>query len=201
MGQYYKPMLLKERKVVRARSKKIDSNLMYGYFETWDWENGSKLMEHSYYRNHLIGGVLVNILKVGGARVVWCGDYADDEKKNIGNLYELVREREDIVCIAPTMGKDAEYDANYELLNQYNYIVNHDKKLALRLHRPDKGEDWCIHPLPILTAEGNGRGGGDFRTEDIHVDNLVGSWARDYFTIEKELPMGIELFEVEFVED
>jgi hypothetical protein len=39
------------------------------------------------------------------------------------------------------------------------------------------GEESQIHPLPLLTCEGNGRGGGDYYGED--TNNLVGSWARN----------------------
>jgi hypothetical protein len=42
-----------------------------------------------------------------------------------------------------------------------------------------------LHPLPLLTAEGNGRGGGDFRGDD--PQNLVGSWARDLISVEAAL--------------
>jgi hypothetical protein len=42
-----------------------------------------------------------------------------------------------------------------------------------------------FHPLPILTAEGNGRGGGDYRGAD---EDLVGTWARDVISVEMEAP-------------
>lgn len=41
-----------------------------------------------------------------------------------------------------------------------------------------------IHPLPLLTCEGNGRGGGDFRTENEDYLKLIGSWARNRITIQ-----------------
>lgn len=45
-------------------------------------------------------------------------------------------------------------------------------------HDDDDPEDefWCVNPLPVLTACGNGRGGGDYRDDD---DINVGSWAFD----------------------
>jgi hypothetical protein len=40
-----------------------------------------------------------------------------------------------------------------------------------------------MHPLPLLTAEGNGRGGGDI--ED--APPVIGSWARDVISVEETL--------------
>jgi hypothetical protein len=48
---------------------------------------------------------------------------------------------------------------------------------------PDDGDGWRIHPLPLLTCEGNGRGGGDYRGES----DLVGRWSRDLISVEPVL--------------
>ena len=42
-------------------------------------------------------------------------------------------------------------------------------------------DNWQINPLPLLTCEGNGRGGGDYRSDDC--GSLVGTWARDLIEI------------------
>ena len=34
-----------------------------------------------------------------------------------------------------------------------------------------------MHPLPLLTCEGNGNGGGDYHSE--YGKEYVGTWARD----------------------
>ena len=39
-----------------------------------------------------------------------------------------------------------------------------------------EGWDMCIHPLPLLTACDNGRGGGDYHGTDMDV---IGTWAFD----------------------
>ena len=70
------------------------------------------------------------------------------------------------------------------------YLVNHDKKQFVDKTKVPKDKDgWRIHPLPLLTCEGNGRGGGDFRGES----ELVGSWARDIISVESkkaDIPKG-----------
>jgi hypothetical protein len=59
--------------------------------------------------------------------------------------------------------------------------------------------DWKgtkIHPLPLLTCEGNGRGGGDFRGEH----DLIGSWARDVISVEAVKPLNYKEVVFDLVE-
>ena len=46
-------------------------------------------------------------------------------------------------------------------------------------------DNWCIHPLPLLTAIGNGLGGGGYREDDAWQ---VGMWANDVISIEENIP-------------
>lgn len=76
--------------------------------------------------------------------------------------------------------------------------MNHTKKLIVDMSTAAAdSRGFRIHPLPLLTAEGNGRGGGDYH--GAH-ETLVGSWARDVISIEKELPVGYTRLEVNFEE-
>ncbi len=51
---------------------------------------------------------------------------------------------------------------------------------------PDK-DGWVINPLPLLTACGNGRGGGDYHSQYPDQDK-VGIWAGDVLSIEFAVP-------------
>ena len=73
-------------------------------------------------------------------------------------------------------------------MGQYYRTVNLDKKQYLHPHKFDDGlklmefaSSSCgtLRALAILLADGNGRGGGDLRSED----ELVGSWAGDRIVI------------------
>lgn len=73
-------------------------------------------------------------------------------------------------------------------MGQYYVIVNLDKKQYLHPHRAGDGlkllEFACssnatMTCLAILLADGNGRGGGDLRSEDP----IVGSWAGDRIVV------------------
>lgn len=86
-------------------------------------------------------------------------------------------------------------------MGQYYRPVNYTKKEFVDLKtirsisRYDK--NWKIHPLPLLTCEGNGRGGGDFYEDD----KRIGSWARDSISIEVDKPIGFLLVDGTFIED
>ena len=54
-----------------------------------------------------------------------------------------------------------------------------------------------INPLPLLTALGNGRGGGDYSGTD---EDKVGIWARDVLSVEFNIPKGFKEFKVNFRE-
>ena len=168
MGQYYKPIILEEK-------SEHDAETIDRWWLACDFDNGSKLMEHSWIGNDFVAEVehyLINNL----SRLVWAGDYADNEEDGVipdTNLY-IRCERQDKQN--PTSGLDTrETDGMF--------VINHDKKEYYIRPAYDKNE-WQVNPLPILTSEGNGRGGGDYRGEE----ELVGSWARDHIEYSQENP-------------
>lgn len=77
-------------------------------------------------------------------------------------------------------------------MGQYYIIANVDKKQYLKPCDFDCGDkliefiysDSNMFPaLCLLLADGNGRGGGDFRTLKEDTDSLIGSWAGDRIVI------------------
>ena len=58
-----------------------------------------------------------------------------------------------------------------------------DKDIA-----PEDKEGWKVHPLPLLTCEGNGRGGGDYRLRN----EFIGYWSRDRISVEEKAPKDYE---------
>ena len=134
------------------------------------YNNGTKLMEHSYIGNNFIN-VVENLIGPSGmfykSRLVWAGDYADAEPNSENNLYTMCETKTPFVSTEPIVS--------------YTYIVNHTKKVYIK-----KNNDMhSMHPLPLLTAEGNGRGGGDYRGPNM---DMVGTWARDVISMEKDAP-------------
>jgi hypothetical protein len=171
MGQYYNPCFIE-------KNEKNEISILK-YFETWDYQMGSKLMEHSYLKNPLVRTIEKELYK-NPTRVVWAGDYADEEEGLEENLYMLC-EYYDVKAM-PKLVKFVEDP----LKVPYRYLINHDKKLYVdkRILFGDKRdtENYGLyyHPLPLLTCEGNGRGGGDYHTE---LD-IIGSWSRDLISVD-----------------
>lgn len=63
MGQYYMPLLIgSDKKILR--------------FYSHNYNNGLKLMEHSWVGNNFVNAVL-GYIKDNPMRVAWVGDYSD----------------------------------------------------------------------------------------------------------------------------
>jgi hypothetical protein len=69
--------------------------------------------------------------------------------------------------------------------DNYRFVVNHTKRQFVDKNSVKEHENgYRIHPLPFLTVEGNGRGGGDY----FGSSELIGSWARDVISVEQFAP-------------
>ena len=65
---------------------------------------------------------------------------------------------------------------------KYKYILNHDKKEFVNKDTiPKDSYGWVMHPLPLLTCEGNDDNGGDYRLEN--GSEFIGTWARNTISI------------------
>jgi hypothetical protein len=169
MGQYYYAVIL-------------DAN---GWIRVWMAPGfGAKLMEHSYLGSIGVGKFEWELTPEGRhhkSRVAWCGDYADVEPGLGKNLHLICNERNDLMLV-PTAAT----------LSDYPFLVNHTKRQFVDKRKVAEGgaEGLQIHPLPLLTCEVNGRGGGDFHGESP----LIGSWARDVISAEKSAPAPADEF-------
>lgn len=185
MGQYYHPTNLDKKQ----------------FLSSHDYGNGLKLMEHSYIGNGFLK-VIEKLLTPMGEwfknRIVWAGDYADPEpeslngkpesKENRGeNIYHIIGEV-DSNKITPTE----------ELGKGFPYLINHTLNVFIDLRKVKEFEKgWKIHPLPLLTCEGNGRGGGDFHGND----DRIGMWARHSISLEKTKSKGYHEVDGTFLEE
>ena len=181
MGQYYKPINVESMEWVYSH----------------DYGNGLKLMEHSYVGNNFVG-VVMKLLTEGNRwhkkKIVWCGDYAAEK------YYERTQE-EDKLKPDEIMAKSEQRRA---------ILVNHTKKEYVRFYsfpldelkkkvvdRLEGNDEYVISPLPLLTALGNGGGGGDYSGTEM---DKIGIWAEDVLSVEFEVPDGFKEIEVNFKE-
>ena len=181
MGQYYIAIFLAEKQ----RNKEVIRAFMTAH----DFGNGVKLMEHSYKGNRYMNAVEYALSPDGyftNSRLVWAGDYADPEPDNKENLNHIAYENENEKQFFTDAPKD----------KYYRYILNHSKEQFV-----DKGpkKEWRfeIHPLSLLTSEGNGQGGGDYRGKN---EDMCGIWSRDIISVDNEVPEGYTELVCEFDE-
>lgn len=213
MGQYYMPTLI-------AKDGTIST--LYSH----DYDNGLKLMEHSYIGNTFVSAVCTQIWKKP-TKLAWIGDYSDDPWE--GPYTERISQEDFNELYRNVWGDERErfyiYPKPYGYLtlkNRCQYLINHTTKEYVDLESYIEKNKWhkrseyrrrrdgrviakpyeydvCIHPLPLLTACGNGRGGGDYY--DCFSDyEKVGSWAFCEIELTGIEPSGYNLVEYHFSE-
>lgn len=181
MGQYYKPCILKDKE------QETDNEVILAYMNSHDYDTGLKLMQHSWIRNTFVS-TFEHLIAEKRLRIVWAGDYADEEPNTEVTLYKLCN---DTNRAKPKISKKV-----------YRYVINHSEKLYVDKRAVpitqvykyidkkgvEKSNIFRIHPLPLLTCEGNGGGGGDFYGQD--GENVIGTWARDIVSVSNNIPEG-----------
>ncbi len=191
MGQYYIPTLISQNGAIHS---------LYSH----SYNNGLKLMEHSYIGNDFVNAVCTQIWH-NPTVIAWIGDYSDEPyegeyckdipKDRFMEIYRVVwGENNESTRIHPKPY------GHLTMKNCRRYLVNHTKQIYIDMQEYIQRNQWhesgtwtkiykngrvdqkhydynsCIHPLPLLTACGNGRGGGDYH--DCFPDyDKVGTWA------------------------
>lgn len=170
MGQYYRPVL-KQNDKTTVYNRNVDGEYTL-----------AKLMEHSWWDNDLLVAIGKKLYKKKG-QLAWVGDYSeyeDCEKLNVP--MSLI----DIAWGKNVRGRGLKKVNNFIFDNKY--LCNHSIKRYINLktyyvNHADNND--CINPLSLLTAVGNGRGGGDY----FGLNSCdIGIWAWDIISIEDEIP-------------
>jgi len=191
MGQYYMPIL---GDAYGLNCKVFDRSVNHKY-------TFAKLLEHSWWQNPFVNA-FSEFLYNEPERVAWVGDYADEpddfDFPNCSAFYvpcykEVWGETVSTHTVAPS---DFNLDGKFLLNHDTRQFVdlNEYKRLSV-----DK-DGWCIHPLPLLTAVGNDRGGGDFHAGNTGFD-YVGIWAWQLISFADEPPKDFSKFALVFKED
>ena len=195
MGQYYSLLVIDGHD-----NTKTLTPCPFGY--------GFKLMEHSWIGNSFVNAAYA-MIQNNPCRVAWIGDYADDPYDRKHDLYAEALPHYAFTKYYKIVWSENEQDAlqpedfteeQLSLVNRKTrgtYLINHSRESYLDLGAyiqcstakkgPDKG--WCVNPLPLLTACGNGRGGGDFSEDAVGIDN-VGLWAFNELEYSDKTPQG-----------
>ena len=213
MGQYYMPLVVKNNKI--------------STFYSHDYNNGLKLMEHSYVGNRFVNAVLTAI-RGNRARIAWIGDYSDNPYKDAYS--EKLSHDKFMRYYNDTWGR---YKDKYKItpeaedvmnMESKGFLINHSQKIYIDMAEYISANKWheeydaynrqtgnvehrsydmCVNPLPLLTACGNDRGGGDYHSSRPDYDK-VGTWAFDvieYAENAEQLPEGYEEVTYRFKEE
>ena len=199
MGQYYNILTKKNDKyTLYSRSYKL-TNGKTEYVP-------AKLTEHSWINNTTMS-CFSNIILRKPTQVAWVGDYTNQYEKDetINGLdYEQMDKLYHLAWADDVKAKIMEFRP---LFVKYLTLVNWDKKQYVDMYdyieKSTTEDGWCLHPLSLLTALGNGFGGGDYH--GINED-MIGSWCFDTISfescdIEEQLQKdGFEKLDIEFKE-
>jgi len=204
MGQYYTPLLIAEDGTVAT-------------LNSHHFGNGLKLMEHSWIGNDFVNAVisLINGVK---KKVAWIGDYSLDP---YSDAYSEKLSEDEFVKYYQIAWNEVHSDKELssgqfsdEALKTIStekddkgFLINHTKKVYLNLRKyfdeciVKEGyiKGYCVNPLPLLTACGNGRGGGDYHSK-YPGQEFIGTWAFDEIEYSKQAP-DYERLDVIFKED
>ena len=148
MGQYYKGVIFTKS------SRKQKNNKIKACLDNWAYNNGAKLMEHSYVGNSYVRAYEYLLAeRYHGYPFVWVGDYADEH--NGENIYDLAynyREQQSD-RMAKKQGFRKEYGYYYKYDRDgycidkkssfyediscdekvtYKYILNYDKTYSVK---------------------------------------------------------------------
>ena len=182
MGQYYKAIVQNDHKTITM--------------QPWHYDSGGKLTEHGWMGNWFTNAVISRI-ENNPAKVGWIGDYSNDQNPHgrscPDSIYKKVWKDEE----AEDDYKVNIYDRNLFLkLDEDGHIVdtvglgfliNRTKRQYIDLEAYAKEakdhDSWALSPLPMLTAVGNGLGGGDYHGCN---QDMVGYWFMDVLEFSRE---------------
>ena len=135
----------------------------------------AKLLEHSYWGNPFVLAIASKLWRTKG-KLAWVGDYAEASDFNWNEAF-VDSHKEGVV-------RDDLIYNGFRL--EGKYFINHSKKMIIDLDKYRellKSVEMIISPIPLLTAVGNDKGGGDFHKGTGVGYDLIGTWAWDVIEI------------------
>lgn len=157
-----------------------------------------KLMEHSWWRNPYVGQV-TELLRLAPMQVAWVGQYAKDVGCDPALYNAAHGENSQSIRLAY---KPSFLDGKFLVNISKKEYVDCDayKKRSIQKDGFSIHPRWCVHPLPLLTAIGNGLGCGDYSNPENTDIEYVGRWANDIISVEECRPFFCEELVCTFIE-
>lgn len=160
MGQYYKPTI----QAIKYDDNRKQVRKLFS-FDAYDLHYGVKLCEHTDKDSQvvrLITNLIYELNKQGWAtQLVWLGDYANPSFGEITDLYGSLKytnvqfhKENGLIVSAMVEG----FDGVIDMTQDHHYILNHDRNEYINTAE----NDGTYSQLAMLTADGNGKEGGDY---------------------------------------
>lgn len=196
MGQYY-------RVVLESDGNLIDRTVYQPLAFLTDEDGvrfidlcGAKLTEHSSIGNPFSDGI-ANVLftSTNPLLVSWVGDYSKDVAGGAKFYRKAYGTHRSSVKAVPVEGCEFDYTGKFLLNYTKGEFVSYDRYLA---NVKSNWKKWSpYNPLALLTAVGNGLGGGDYYGEnrcEYSTYGLIGRWAGDLIKIRAESPYPADMW-------
>ena len=182
MGQHYKIVNLDKKKVIKPS----------GFL---------KLMEWNWVGNKTVS-ILLKLLKKEwlGDRVVIVGDYYNEDdddyfgfnkedfktKEEDKEYYRGLYDVDEIFGWNEANIKEHLFELETEGPVETGYLINETRKLFCDIAKIPQNDGWRVSAT-VLLACGNGRGGGDYRSENPDSEK-IGDWAGEKISFSIKRP-------------
>lgn len=161
MGQYYKPTI----QAIKYDDNRNQVRKLFS-FDTYDLHYGVKLCEHADKNSQvvrLVTNLIYELNKQGwSTQLVWLGDYAEPSFGKNTDLYGSLnytnvqlRKEDGVIVSAMVEG----FDGVIDMTQEHHYLLNHDRNEYINT---EENVGTYYSQLALLTADGNGKGGGDY---------------------------------------
>lgn len=176
MGQYYNILTQNKQGKFKLYNRSVNNEYMF-----------AKLTEHSWIGNDFMDS-FCNLLINNPIRIAWVGDYANDLEElpneiDSETLKELYKKTYKTLKAVTVDKADLDYEKYYLVNHTKNIYIDLSTYIKENIYKDHFDWNWCLHPLSLLTALGNGLGGGDYHGTN---ESLIGSWAWDYISLEEK---------------
>ena len=160
MGQYYKPTI----QAIKYEDNRKEVRKLF-VIDPYDLDYGVKLCEHTH-RNSEVVRLVTNLMyelnkQDWATQLVWLGDYSNPSFGEKTDLYHELkytnvqfRKEDGVIVSAMVEG----FNGVIDMTQDHHYLVNHDRNEYINTAE----NVGAYSQLALLTADGNGKGGGDY---------------------------------------
>lgn len=174
MEQYFRALLY---------NKENGTNTVYRWSGIGKSLDSDTPLNRQYWWYNNFVGKIAKILYKNPLKVAWVGNLSDESKALLNAAWSVMSNTIEIANIVDTaMFMEGKYLINH---TQMLYISGSDYKDEMAQKVIGISDEQILHPLPLLTALGNGKGDNDYHGRN-QLD--VGSWSYNVISVDDVPP-------------